>query len=298
MRVHTRTLRLFCDVVANHGYTRAAHAQGCTPAHASQSVAELEGVFGIRLAQHDCARFTLTPAGVVFHADTLKLIALESNLKRDMNRSRATTARTIQLASCYSYGLHQLQARLPHFQRAQPKLDVSVSYQPIAAVHKLVLDRAVDLGVVAYPRRLRELVVELISAERLVLVLPPGHRLAVGPAVPVMALRNLDIIAWAELPWAHFLAKVPDSQRALFEPRHEVRDLETVKQMVQRSLGVAVLPAATVASEVADQRLAAVPFADGQYSEPVGLIYRKDHKLTPAVKAFIQFMKQPQPQAG
>ena len=292
------TLEMFCAVAENRSYTRAAKKHGCTTAHASQSVTDLEAEFGVRLALRDSGLFQLTTAGDIVRDGSLEMLAQERNLLRDMDRARALSARTITLAACFSYGLHQFQPRLRQFQAAHPRLEVRVRYARLAAVHELVLDLAVDVGLVAYPRRRPGLVVEPIGGEPLVLVCPPRHRLAAGPAVPVAALRNLPIIAWPEIPWPAFLRTVPDSQRHLFEPRYQFHDLELVKRAVEGEVGVAVLPAGTVTTEVADRRLAAVPFADGHHTEPLGLIYRKDHQLTPPMKNFIEFLKPPEPVTG
>jgi len=296
--MHTGTLRLFCAVAENRSYTRAAKKHGCTKAHASQSVTELEDAFGVQLALRDSVLFQLTTAGDIVRDGSLAMLAQERDLIRDMQRARETSARTIEVAACFSFGLHQFQPRLRQFQAAHPRLDVRVRYDHLAAVHELVLDFAVDVGLVAYPRRRPGLAVEPLGGEPLVLVCPPRHRLAAGPAVPVATLRNLPIIAWQEIPWPAFLRTVPDSQRHLFEPRHQFHELELVKRAVERDVGVAVLPAGTVAMEVADRRLAAVPFADGNHTEPLGLIHRKDRQLTPPMKDFIAFLKQPGPEAG
>jgi DNA-binding transcriptional LysR family regulator len=93
------------------------------------------------------------------------------------------------------------------------------------------------------------------------------------------------------MPWAVFLKKIPGTQRHLFEPRHEFNEVEMVKQAVEKDVGVALLPEATVSSEVAGQLLAAVTFEDGRYAEPLAVIYRKNRKLTPAMKSFIQALK-------
>jgi DNA-binding transcriptional LysR family regulator len=296
--MHTGTLRMFCAVAENHSFTRAAHQHGCTTAHASQSVSDLENEFAVQLALRDSVLFQLTTAGDIVHEGCRELLAQEQALVRDMDRARAISARTITLAACFSYGLHHFQPRLRQFQAAHPALDIHVRYEHIDTVHELVLDLAVDVGLVAYPRRRPGLAVEPLGGEPLVLVCHPRHRLATSPAVPVAALRNLPIIAWREIPWAAFLRQVPDSQRHLFEPRHVFHELEMVKQAVEREVGVAVLPAATVQTEVADRRLAAVPFADGRHTEPLGLIYRKDHRLTPPLKKFIEFLKPPGAKAG
>jgi DNA-binding transcriptional LysR family regulator len=49
-------------------------------------------------------------------------------------------------------------------------------------------------------------------------------------------------------------------------------EVEMVKQAVERDVGVAVLPTATVVSEVANHLLAAVPFEDGRHAEPLAVI--------------------------
>ena len=79
----------------------------------------------------------------------------------------------------------------------------------------------------------------------------------------------------------------------VFEPRHVFNEVEMVKQAVERDVGVAVLPAATVETEVANRLLAAIPFEDGRHTKPVAVIYRKNRKLTPAMTNFIQTLKQP-----
>jgi DNA-binding transcriptional LysR family regulator len=56
---------------------------------------------------------------------------------------------------------------------------------------------------------------------------------------------------------------------------------------------MAILPEALVRAEVAAQRLVAVPFAAGGHTEPLAVIYRQKKRLTPAIKNFIQALKQP-----
>jgi DNA-binding transcriptional LysR family regulator len=65
-------------------------------------------------------------------------------------------------------------------------------------------------------------------------------------------------------------------------------------EAMERNVGVAVLPTATVVSEVANHLLAAVPFEDGRHTEPVAMIYRKNRKLTAAMQNFIQALKPPE----
>jgi DNA-binding transcriptional LysR family regulator len=102
-------------------------------------------------------------------------------------------------------------------------------------------------------------------------------------------------VAWNEIRWSPFLNRIPDNRRHLFEPRHELDQVELVKGVVQNGDGVAILPESTVQANVADRTLAAVPFTDGGCTEPLGVIYRRAKKLTPAMKTFIHELKQASP---
>jgi len=69
--------------------------------------------------------------------------------------------------------------------------------------------------------------------------------------------------------------------------------VETVKGLVEGGDYIAILPESAVHAEVASHRLAAVPFTDAGCTEPLGVIYLDNEILKPAVKNFIQFLKQP-----
>jgi DNA-binding transcriptional LysR family regulator len=88
------------------------------------------------------------------------------------------------------------------------------------------------------------------------------------------------------------------NERHFFEPRHEFDDVEPAIEAVMAGLGVAVLPASLVRDEVAQRRLAAVPFENGRHTVPVAAIHRRRRKLPPALKQFLQFLQQPEPDSS
>jgi DNA-binding transcriptional LysR family regulator len=138
-------------------------------------------------------------------------------------------------------------------------------------------------------------VVDLFRHERLLLVCHPQHPLAARTAVALVELAGQIFVAWTEIQWSPFLRRIPDSRRQLFEPAHEADQVEQVKGLVRNGGGVAILPESTVLADVAEGSLAAVPFTDGGYTEPLGVIYRRAKKLTPAMQTFIHELKQTEP---
>jgi DNA-binding transcriptional LysR family regulator len=55
---------------------------------------------------------------------------------------------------------------------------------------------------------------------------------------------------------------------------------------------VAVVPAATIKQEVANQTLAAVKLEDGDFNRPIAIVYKKSRVLSPAMKKFVAMFKE------
>jgi DNA-binding transcriptional LysR family regulator len=291
--MQTGTLRAFCDVIEANSFSVAAQKNDFPTSRACHSFRLVEDYFGVRCAVRDRQHFQVTPEGRLCHEHFLEILRFQREAERRVRRLRENSAHIFRLAACFSFGFHQLQPVLRQFRQAFPHIQIHDRYGHIVEVHELVLNNEVDLGLVAYPRRSSGLAIEPVRDERLVLVCHPQHRLAAQPAISLAALRGLPIIAWKEIPWTVFLRKIPGTQRHLFEPRHEFNEVEMVKQAVEKDVGIALLPGATVESEVADHLLVALRFENGNHTEPLAAIYRKNRKLTPAMKSFIQALKQP-----
>jgi LysR family transcriptional regulator, transcriptional activator of the cysJI operon len=287
------TIGVFCDVAQTESFTKAAKKNGRSTASVSLLFHALEDELGVRLAARNTAHFKLTPEGEVCRDYCREILQLNCEALRRVAEEHEKSDKTFKLAACRSFGFHQLQSILRCFRQSYPDFTINHCYAHIDQVHDLVLNGPIDLGLTAYPRHLRGLVIEHIRRERLVLICHRQHRLAARADVPLAALRGLPVIAWREIPWSAFLKKVPDSQRHMFEPHCLFDELEMVKEAVKRDVGIAMLPEAAVAAEVAAHELAAVPFENGRYAKPVAVIRRKGRVPNTAMLRFIEFLKQP-----
>ena len=286
------TFRVFCDLAETKSSTRTAERNGITQSAVSQKLHSLEKEAGAWLAVRDSHAFQLTPAGELCHQHFREMLRLAKAMHHQIQQARVTAGGVIELAACYSIGLHQLPPVLRQNRLDFPDVEVRVHYGLIDQVHEEVRDNAMDLGLVCYPRRLHGLAVDPFRHERLMLVCHPQHPIAARPAVGLMELTGQKFVTWNEIRWSPFLRNVPDNHRHLFEPYHEVNEVEMVKRVVELDGGIAFLPETTIQPEVAQQRLAAVPFENGGYTEPLAVIYRQRKKLSLAMTNFIQALKQ------
>ena len=286
--------RIFCDVAVTQSFTDAARLHHCTPAHASQSFHALEDEFKMPLAEPGLRHVHLNPAGHVCHEYCRQMVGLADELAGRLDQIREGSG-SLEIAVCPSIGLYRLPPLLRAFQQSCPGIAVRVRQESHDGVHQAVLNNRVDAGLVPYPRHGPGLAVEVFRRVPLVLACHPEHPLAALPMATVRHLKNRPIVVWNQIPWVDLLKGVRANERHFYEPRHEFDDVEPAIEAVMAGLGVAVLPERLVRDEVAQRRLAAVPFENGRHTVPVAAIHRKRRKLPPALRQFLQFLQQPEP---
>ena len=67
MPVHLKSLKVFCDVVRQRSFSRAADENEMSQSAASQVVHQLEERLGVKLIDRSKRPFVLTPEGEVFY---------------------------------------------------------------------------------------------------------------------------------------------------------------------------------------------------------------------------------------
>lgn len=290
-----KTMQIFCDLAETGNFTMTAQRHGITQSAISQQIFALEENLNAGLILRGRKKFRLTREGEIFLQSCLEITRLAEEMGKRLEKAAATSRETIELATCSSIGLHQLPPVLNRFRHDFPSAKINVRYEQSDRVYDLVLEGAVNLGLVAYPRRLPGLTVDRFRLERLVLVCHPQHPLATRQPVRMRNLINHKFAAWTDIRPASIFADLPAELRQKFEPVHEFSEIEMVKRAVEVDEVVAILPEAIVREEVAGGRLAAVPFEDDTHTEPLAVIYRTDRELTPVMEHFIQALKQPEP---
>jgi DNA-binding transcriptional LysR family regulator len=116
--------------------------------------------------------------------------------------------------------------------------------------------------------------------EELVVIAPPDHPLARVKRVRIDRLAGERLVTYgAGSALRHALLALAPVARVVAE----ANDLETVRELAARGLGVALMPRSVVASH--DDRLAIRPLSP-RHTLPVSLVWRAGERPTPAAQAF------------
>jgi DNA-binding transcriptional LysR family regulator len=290
--MHIRFLKIFCDIVDQASFSRAAAANGVSQSNASQVVHQLEERLGVKLIDRSKRPFVLTPEGQRFHEGSRVIVQRYDDLEREVKSLHEAAAARLTVASIYSVGLAHMSRFLRDFLAENPRADVRLEYLHPHRVYEAVDSGQADLGLVSYPEESRTLTVIAWRTEPMLIVCHPHHSLAGRNSVPLAALRDEPFVAFQR-----GLQIRAEIDRAL--ARHgvfvnvglEFDNIETIKQAIEVGAGVSVLPEPTIVRELASGSLAGVPIADERLVRPLGIIHRRDRKLSQAAERFVALLQ-------
>ena len=291
--MQVESLKMFCDLAETKSFTKAAQINGVTQSAVSQTISALERRFKSLLIERSKKNFRLTPEGDVFYEYSKKILQINDALHSRLQEIEDVVSGTIRLAAVYSVGLHVLPPFVKKFLKRHPTVNVHVEYRRSDQVYENVLGNVVDLGVVAYPARDPRLETVLLGKDKLVMICHPQHPLARRKSLKVEALAGQKFINFErDLPTRKALDKIFKDHRTEVNTVMQLDNIETLKRAVEIDSGVAIVPEGTVALEVASQTLAVVPLEGSGLTRQLGIIYKKNKVLSPALKHFIALLKE------
>ena len=285
---------MFCDLVENQSFTRAAQINGVTQSAVSQQVSALERLFHALLIERSRKEFHLTPEGGALYDYSKEILQTYNSLAHKLQQVKEIISGTIRVATIYSIGLHDLPPYLKRFLKAYPSVKVHVEYRRANQVYDDVIGNVVDLGLVAFPVRDPKLEIHPLRKDPLVLICHPSHPLAKNKNIKLKSLSGQKFIGFEpDIPTRRALDRILKEHSVQVRHVMEFDNIETVKRAVEIDAGVAIVPSGTVVQEVAKQTLAQVALEDGQYNRPLAAIYMKNKSLSLAMKEFLQSIQDP-----
>lgn len=290
--MHLRSLKIFCDIVDKHSFSRAAEANGVSQSNASQVVHHLEEHLGVQLIDRSKRPFLLTAEGRRFHEGCRAIVQHYDDLEREVRSLHEAAASRLTVASIYSVGLAHMSGYLREFLAANPKADVRLEYLHPHRVYEAIESGAADLGLVSYPEESRSIVALPWRTERMVVVCHPQHRLAGAGRVTLDDLHDEEFVAFQE-----GLRIREEIDRSLREAGVETKvalefdNIETMKRAIEIGAGISLLPEPTVARETESGVLVQLRLDGIALVRPLGIIHRRDRKLGETAAKFVALLQ-------
>ena len=289
--MHIENFKIFSDLVESESFSRAAKLNGITQSAVSQQLRAMEKHFSILIVDRSQKQFRLTREGQKLYESAKEILYLYDKLNSELQEMKKVISGTIHISTVYSIGLHELPPYVKAFLTKYPEVNVRVEYRRANNVYEDILSNSIDLGLVAYPQKHKQLEVIPFHDDMLVLVVSPEHPLAKRKAVELDEITGQKFVGFEpDIPTRKATDAIFREENIDVEPVMEFDNVETVKRAVEINAGIAILPQTTVTREAAQGLLKVIKFKNKTYKRPLALIHRKGRVLTPAMKKLIDLL--------
>ncbi len=265
----------FLEVARRGSVSRAAEALFITQPTLTARLHALERELGTPLFLRTSHGMRLTDAGrawVPFAERSLRALV---DGRDALEQVKAASAGHLMLAAAPALSAYVLPALLEKFVAAHPRVEVSVRTGHSEDVVELVLRDEVQIGL---GRAIRHPDLELrpFYTEELVLVTAPDHpftrrrNVAMAEVAGERPIMFDHTSSYYEITHAAFL-----SAGVKLRGLMELDSIEAAKKMVERGLGVALLPLTAVARELEGKTLRVVRMKDAPPMHNSLVVYRR-----------------------
>ena len=290
--MHVESFKVFCDLVEASSFSAAAERNGVTQSAVSQQIKTLENYYDVLLVERGRRNFSVTPEGEVFLKAARVILDAWNEIGTQLEEMRDVVAGTLNVATVYSIGFHELPPFLDKFRKLFPEVDLHINYRRANQVYADVLEAKADLGLVAYPQQRKGIEVEPVWKDRLVLICPPGHPFAKKKKAPLSAIDGERFISFEpDLPTPKAIDEMFAKASISVKEVVEFDNIETVKRGVEIENAISIVPSESVKNEVAAGKLCQVILEGRDMWRPLGVIRRRAKAITPAMRELIELLK-------
>jgi DNA-binding transcriptional LysR family regulator len=291
-------LEAFLAVAREGSFSAAARALYRTQPAVSQIIKRLEDEVGQPLFDRSSRRGVLTDAGRVLLEHAERLVNLRGQALAALDDVRRVRAGRLTVLVNELTGIFLL-PYLHEFRRLYPGIQITVQRSLASRIPAQVRDFAADLGVVTYQPSDDGLRSIVVYRDELVFVVPPGHPLAARARASIGDLGSESFIAHhVASPYRQRVIETFRRRRVTLQMPVEMPTLEAVKRFVAMGNGVALLPAISVADELARGELAAVRVPELSFERSFRIVLRRGATLSQSARAFLKVVESARRSAG
>ena len=291
-------LRAFLHVAQEGRFSSAARGLGLSQSGLSRQLQSLEAELSVRLLVRTPSGAVLTDAGERFLPHARRALDALSAGTAELQQLSGTPSGLMTVGTLHTVGAYLLPDLAAAFARSYPEVRLRLSEDLASGLEESVSRGALDLAILALPVRRADLVAQKLWEEALVLAVPRGHPLAkLGRPVTLSEVVHEPWIVIPGMAGTRALEAACEAQGVTPKVALETDNAEAIRRMVERGLGVALVPE-LMARDHQARGFDVVQVAPGGPRRQVALVHRGEDYLTAAARAFKAFtvehlLKQP-----
>jgi DNA-binding transcriptional LysR family regulator len=296
--MNTEQLRAFVQVAQEGRLTVAARRLGVSQPGLSRQLQALETELGVRLLVRAPGGAVLTDAGERFLPHARRALDALTAGTAELGQLTTTPRGAVSLGTLQSVGTYLLPDLVRAFKDRYPEVLPRLSEGTHDALESRVASGELDLCIVNLPMRRVDLMAQRLWEEELVLAVPRGHRLTkLKRPVALTEVVEEALVVIPGMSGTNALEAACEASGVQPRVAVEMDNAEGLRRMVERGLGVALLPG-LMARDHAARGFDVVELEHGGPRRQVALVHRGEEYLTAAARALKTFIVESLRRAG
>ena len=270
-------LKYFVAVADHLHFRRAAEACNVTQPTLSAQIKDLELRLGVPLAERGRSKVVLTASGKDIAERARRVLREVEEIRQVARSSQGLLSSVIRVGVVQTVGSYFLPLVISDIHAAYPKLGLYVREGLPDVVLSSLEDGTLDLLFFPLPVNRSEIETLPLFREPIQVVVPSDHWLADMPEIEPAMLKGETILSLEPGHKLYELVRqISKDYGVELSHDYEGTSLDTLRQMVATGMGLSLMPALYVKSEVAHQDIVvARPFRDTAPSRTIGMVWRK-----------------------
>ena len=294
-------LHVFHAVATHLSFSRAAEALEISQPAVSIQVQELEKSLGVTLFHRRPRALRITEEGEIVFAYSQQIFSLSNKMVATVQEMQDLETGHLTLGASTTPGEFVLPLAVGQFRRLHPGIRVELVISNTRSIIQRILNREIDLGMVGDRGEGHSDELEMVDYvdDEIVLVASPDHPLAGLRGVPPAQAVEHGLIVREEGSATRQVAE------RLFrslgaEPRVELElgSNQAVKQAAGAGGGIGVISRLGIVAEIKAGMLIILDVEGWVCRRPLILVHPKDRYLSPAQRAFREFLIENRPGAA
>ena len=288
-----RALKIFRDVAVELSFVRVARINQLSQPSITSYIKRLEDYLNTKLFDRSPNGVALTPEGKLLLPYAESLIRDYEALRMAAGEIKKLPKGEIRIASIHSIGMYEIGSVLREFMHQYPGIHIKLQYRQAEEIYDLVLNKKVEIGLVAYPERRASISSTVYGSDRLVAILPRGHHLSSHKQLTVEQLAGCDFVAFDEgIPTREAVDALLRKHKTSVRIRMTNDNIFAIKNAVEIGIGISIVPDSTVEGDLRSGSLAVVALAEKAAKRPLAIIQLARRPLSKSCILFLDLLKQ------
>jgi len=257
---------------------------------------EMEQAHNVKLLERTSRRIVLTEQGKLLLSYVERMVHLAEEAEVALKSMAGLKSGRIEIGTSRPVASAYLSSIAVAFKHRFPGVIPVIHVENSQWILEQVLGLRLDLGIIGMKPRHHDLTIMPFFDEQLVIVVPANHVWAKRKTIKIEDLDGQPIIMREKGSGTRELV---DSafDKLNFKPviAMEVGSNEAIKRAVEGNVGLAFFPPSVVDAEIKDGMLKALEISGTRLSLSFNLIYHREKRASPLIRAFIEVLKEQRP---